>query len=84
MWRKKMSRTEILTNIQEIISDVLDDETIQITEETSVNDIKDWDSVAHMTIMAMIENEFEIQMDINEIVKVKTIKEMLNSVENAL
>jgi acyl carrier protein len=79
-----MSRTEILKNIQEIICDVLDDETIQITEETAVNDIKDWDSVAHMTIMAMIENEFGIQMDINEIVKVKTIKEMLNSVENAL
>lgn len=79
-----MSRTEILKNIQEIICDVLDDETIQITEQTAVNDIKDWDSVAHMTIMAMIENEFGIQMDINEIVKVKTIKEMLNSVENAL
>lgn len=79
-----MSRTEILKNIQEIICDVLDDETIQITEETAVNDIKDWDSVAHMTIMAMIENEFGIQMDINEIVKVRTIKEMLNSVENAL
>ena len=79
-----MSRTEILKNIQEIICDVLDDETIQITEEPAVNDIKDWDSVAHMTIMAMIENEFGIQMDINEIVKVKTIKEMLNSVENAL
>ena len=74
----------MLKNIQEIICDVLDDETIQITEETAVNDIKDWDSVAHMTIMAMIENEFGIQMDINEIVKVKTIKEMLNSVENAL
>lgn len=84
MWRKKMSRTEILKNIQEIICDVLDDETIQITEETAVNDIKDWDSVAHMTIMAMIENEFGIQMDINEIVKVKTIKEILNSVENVL
>lgn len=79
-----MSRTEILKNIQEIICDVLDDETIQITEETAVNDIKDWDSVAHMTIMAMIENEFGIQMDINEIVKVKTIKEILNSVENVL
>ena len=58
-----MSREEILEKLNEIFRDIFDDEEIVITEETTPEDVEDWDSLGHIYLTAEIEDEFDIKMD---------------------
>ena len=53
-----MSRQEILDKVNEIFQDVFDDETITVAEATTAEDIEDWDSLTHITLISEIESEF--------------------------
>jgi acyl carrier protein len=46
-----MNRSEILKTVNEAFIDILDDESLVLTEETSANDIEDWDSLNHIQIV---------------------------------
>ena len=51
-------------------------------EELSYNEIPQWDSLAHMTLVAKIEEEFDVMLDTNEILdmsSVKMIKDILTN-----
>ena len=37
--------------------------------------IEEWDSVAHMQLMAELEDEFKVEMDIDEIIDFSSFKE---------
>ena len=60
-----MSREELLAKVNEVIRDVLDNEDLVITEETEALDVDGWDSLAHITIVATIEDEFDIKFAIS-------------------
>lgn len=75
-----MERIQILNKLQEIVRDVLDNEKVVLQEETCMEDVEEWDSVAHMTVIAMLENELGVQFDIEKIVNAKTVKAMIDMV----
>ena len=37
-------------------------------EELKYQDIEEWDSVGHMQLMAALEEDFEIEMDVDDII----------------
>ena len=43
-----MTRDEVFEGLHEVFWDVFDDEDIQIRDETTANDIEDWDSLEHI------------------------------------
>ena len=51
-----MSREEILEKLNEIFRDIFDDEEINLSEETTPDDIEDWDSLGHVYLTAEIED----------------------------
>lgn len=42
-----MEKTEILVKVQDIFRDVLDNEEIVLNNDTSADDIEEWDSLSH-------------------------------------
>ena len=40
----------------------------QIDDDLKYNEIPEWDSVAHMTLVGEIEDSFEIMLDTNDII----------------
>ncbi|AOZ01170.1 acyl carrier protein [Cupriavidus sp. USMAHM13] len=44
-----------------------------VTDELTYNSIPEWDSVAHMALVAEIENSFEIMMDTDDIVDMSSV-----------
>lgn len=75
-----MERIQVLNKLQEIVRDVLDNEEVVLREETCMEDVEEWDSVAHMTVIAMLENEIGVQFDIEKIANAKTVKAMIDMV----
>lgn len=79
-----MDREEILAKVNEIFWDVFDDEGIEISEETTADDIEDWDSLTHITLIAEIENEFGFKFSMKDVVGMKNVGEMLDIIEKEI
>ncbi|MES2111796.1 MAG: acyl carrier protein [Bacteroidota bacterium] len=76
-----MTRSEILRIINAIFIDVLDDDTVVLTEETTANDVDEWDSLNHIQLVVAIEKHFKIRFASQEILSWQNIGEMVSSVE---
>lgn len=60
-----------------ILSDVLDIDIENVNENLGQDNTEDWDSVTHLTLMAEIEDEFEISLEPEEIEKMKNVAAIL-------
>jgi acyl carrier protein len=76
-----MQQQEIYTRLTEIFRDVFDDETLVATPELTANDVKDWDSVNHITLVVAIEQEFGIKFKTAELEKMKNVGQMVEQIE---
>lgn len=75
-----MTRQDIFLKIEAICHRIFGEETL-ITEETTSSEIEKWDSMNHVLLIAAIENEFEIQFDIMEIIEINAIGNFINLIE---
>lgn len=71
-----MSREEVFERLNEVFRDVFDDETITVDENTTANDIEDWDSLEHINLMAAVESEFGVKFSMGQVVTMKNVGEM--------
>jgi acyl carrier protein len=62
-----MSEQEILTGLQDIIRDVLDDDAFEVNVQTAAKDHPEWDSFNHINIIAASEMHFGIKFHALEI-----------------
>lgn len=44
-----------------------------ITDELTYNSIPEWDSVAHMTLIAALEDAFDIMLDTDDIIDMSSV-----------
>jgi acyl carrier protein len=77
-----MSKATILSEVQTIFRDVLDEENIVLTEETTANDVEDWDSLTHIQLIVAIEKLFKIKFTSKEILSWKNVGEMVDCIES--
>lgn len=75
-----MNREEILVKLTEICRDVFEDDTLIITESINKNDIEKWDSLAHLTLMNEIEDQFDITLLLEEMTSIKSIADIVDAV----
>ena len=71
-----MSMDEIFETLNEIFRDVFDDDTIEVNENTTADDIDDWDSLEHINLIASVEQEFGIKFTMGEVQTMKNVGEM--------
>lgn len=76
-----MDREHILEKVNEIFWDVFDDETIEVYEDTTADDIEDWDSLTHITLISAVENEFGFKFAMKDVLGMKNVGEMLDIIE---
>jgi acyl carrier protein len=77
---KDMTRTDILKKVNDIFIDVLDDEKIDLKEETTASDVEEWDSLSHIQLVVAIEKQFGIRFASGEIQRWKNVGGMLDSI----
>ncbi len=75
-----MTREEVFEKINEVFRDVFEDDDITVNDDTTAADIEDWDSLEHINLMNAIEQEFGIKFTMGEIVAMKNVGEMANSI----
>ena len=66
------------TKIIEIISDILNN--VDVNDSTSRQTTPEWNSLKHMEILFAIEEEFEIQYSVEEMVEISSVLDIVNSI----
>lgn len=75
-----MERQEILNQVQDIFRDILDNEDIVLTNETTANDVEEWDSLSHIQLIVAIEKHFKIKFTSKEILSWNYVGEMVDNI----
>jgi len=76
-----MQQTEIYEKLTEVMRDVFDDEALVATPGMTANDVKEWDSVNHVSFIIAIEEEFGIKFKTSEVEKMKNVGQMVEQIE---
>lgn len=72
-----MNSNEIIPRLNEVFRDVFGDSSISVTEKTTADDIEDWDSLAHISLVAAVESEFGLRFKMREVSAMKNVGDMI-------
>ena len=73
-----MTRQEAYARLTAVFRDVFDDESIELCDETTSNDIEDWDSFEHINLIVAVESEFSFKIPMGKVVTMKKVGEMVD------
>lgn len=79
-----MERNDILQKVSEVFIDNLDNDNIVLTEQTTADDIEEWDSLTHVQLVVAVEKKFKIRFNAKEIQSWKNVGEMIDSISNKI
>jgi acyl carrier protein len=82
--RELMTEKDMLHDLTTIVRDVLDDDSIVLTPETSAEDIDGWDSFKHITIVVAAESHFHVKFQTAEIESLHNIGDFMSLVSKKL
>lgn len=71
-----MTEREIYEKLESIFEDVFD-ESVKLTADTTAEDVEDWDSLTHITLISAVEEEFGIKFKMKEVSSMRNIGEMV-------
>ncbi len=71
-----MDTKTIYSRLNKVFADVFDDDSIEVGPATTADDIDDWDSLEHITLISAVEREFGMKFKMGEISSMKNVGEM--------
>ena len=71
-------REQIRLRLNEVFQEVFDDDAIDIFEEMTAEEIEEWDSLMHITLVIAIEKEFDLKLNAAEVGGLENVGRMLN------
>lgn len=78
--KSEMDSKEILDKLNPVFKEVFK-EDIKLTSSTSPNDIGSWDSLNHMILIKKIEEEFQFEFDLFDVVELKNVGDIINIIQ---
>lgn len=79
-----MKKIEILDDIIVICKLVFNKESIELSENTTTNDIEEWDSLTHLMLISEIEKKYSIKFTLDEIMKSNSIGMLITIITKKL
>lgn len=78
-----MNRLDVLRKLETIFREIFDAESLVVTEESTPEDIENWDSMGQVYLIAEIEDEFKIELG-EEMTEIESVKDIIDIILNKL
>lgn len=75
-----MTRQEIFEKLNEVFADVFDEDVV-VTDGTTADDIVDWDSLTHITLISEVEDTFGMKFSMKDVLGMKNVGEMADIIQ---
>lgn len=75
-----MDKTQIMADITEIFRTVFDDDSLEITRETTAEDIEDWDSLEQINLLVAMEHKFGVKFKLEDVSALENVGDMADLV----
>lgn len=79
-----MSSEDVLLEIQDIMRDVFDVDDLVISENTTADDVEEWDSLSHIRLIVAIERKFKFKFKNSEIERLKNVGDLVELTQSKL
>ena len=76
-----MERKEILTRVEDIFREELEQSDLVLTDETTADDVEGWDSLSHVQLVAAMEEAFGIEFKSREILSWENVGDLIDSIQ---
>jgi len=73
-----LTQDEILETLQPIFQEALDEPGLQVTLNSNAKNTANWDSIAHIFIIEMVERRFNIKFGLGEMQSLKNVGDLVN------
>lgn len=71
-----MNREEVFERLNKVFREILNDDTIELHDETVAEDVEGWDSYEFINLIEGVEQEFGIKIPMTKVVAMKNVGEM--------
>ena len=68
----------MIDELIELIAEIIDVPKEEIDEKTGPESKPEWDSLAHLCIVAAVEEKYKIKIEMNQIILIRNIKDLAN------
>lgn len=75
-----MNRNEVLIALNEICSDVFEIDDLKLDFETTAEDIEEWDSLTHLSLINEIELKYGFKFTMAEIQDLKNVGDLVDTI----
>lgn len=79
-----MEKNDILSSVNEIFIDVLENDKIKLTPATTANEVDEWDSLTHIQLVVAIEKHFRIRFNSKDIQSWNNVGDLVASIQSKL
>ncbi len=73
-----------IEQLNPIFRDVFDDSSINVTRNSTADDIEEWDSLTHMNLVMAVELAFKVKFALGELQSLKNVGDMLDLINRKL
>ena len=71
-------------NLRTILAEATELEPEEITDESSPEDTPEWDSFAHMHMVAEVEKAYSIKLTMEEVIEMQSLSKMVEVISRKL
>ncbi len=79
-----MTDAQIYDELNAVFRQVLEDDSLQLTPETTADDVEGWDSMNHIFIVVELEKRFAVKFQAAEMEELKNVGELAALVKQKL
>lgn len=79
-----MTEAEVYSNLTSVFREVFDDDTLQLTPETTADDVEGWDSAAHVSLIVAAEMRFGLRFRTAELESLHNVGEFAELIQSKL
>lgn len=72
----------IRNKLESIFKELFADKNLQLSDETSPDDISEWDSFAQVLLVEEVEKTFNIKIAMDDVFKIKTFGDFVQIIEH--
>ena len=75
-----MERNEILDKVQDVFREELELDDLVLTDETTADDVEEWDSLSHVQLVVALEKAFDIKFTSREILSWDNVGDLVDCI----